>query len=130
MFKNLASKIRTHQYKLFTLMLLIYSITILSSFFIGSGYNFSNNGTEYNNLSDDVKFSSDLYDIVEIFKSEEEKDNKDYDLGDLNPFLSNINLQFGLSFYNEDLILPTLFSNLNNPPKYLLYHQLKIYSIS
>ena len=128
--KKVLSNIRTHQCKIFTIMILIYSITILSSFLIGKGYNFSNNGTEFNNSSDDFKISSELYDLVEAVKSEEEKENKEYSNGCFGVLDNRNRLHFVLNSCQFESYRQSQVIYLNKSPKYLLYHQLKIYSLS
>ncbi len=126
--KKVLSNIRTHQCKVFTIMILIYSITILSSFLVGKGYNFTNNGNEINSSIDNIKFSSELYDLVESVKSEEEKENKEYSNGFFGVLNNYIRLHFVLNSCQFDIYKQSQLVYLNKTPKYLLYHQLKIYS--
>lgn len=126
--KKVLSNIRTHQCKTFTIMILIYSITILSSFLVGKGYNFSNNGNEINSSIDNIKFSSELYDLIESVKSEEESENKEYSNGYFGVLNNHNRLHFVLNSCQFDIYKQSHLVCLNKTPKYLLYHQLKIYS--
>jgi hypothetical protein len=129
--KNLLSNIRTYQCKIFTLMLLIYSITVLSSFYLIKGYNLSNDGLEFSSVSDNINFSSELYDLVELLKSEEEEtDNNKTSFGDFYVAKKEREFVLSLQLFDIQLSKQKQSFHLNTPPKYLLYHQLKIYSLS
>jgi hypothetical protein len=122
--------IKAHRNKMFVFLLLTYFASFFSSFLIDTAFDFNKNIEEFNEFKDHYKNSSELYDLVEILTSEEEKENKEQSNAFFDISENYQRLYSNLNSFQFDLPQKKQFSHLNKTPKYLLFHQLKIYSES
>ncbi len=126
--KHLLSNIRIHKCKIFYTLFGIYLFSLFITFIVGQGIQLDFSETEFNNVDNKINLGFQLTDLIELNDSEEETESKVHFLYSFckDTFSAKINLNSNEFNY----ITKGSYSNFSlfKLPKYLLIHQLIVYS--
>lgn len=126
--KNILSNIRNHKCKIFYSLFGVYLFSLLTTFIVSQGIQFNFSETELNNFDNKFNIGFQLTDLIELSDSEEKTENKvQFSCGFIK---DSFKLNFSEISSEISLISNAVNCNFNHSkcPKYLLIHQLIVYS--